>query len=175
MDPQLKQRLVGAVVLVSLGVIFIPALLDGSGYRSRHERSIEIPEEPKYPPLTQLKVEKVKTPVEIRKEKAKQEAKQSISQTEAETVKKAIKKKAAEPVQSWALQVATFGERSNALVLQDKLRADKHPAYITETSIDGKQKFKVRIGPVVDKKRADKLKKTILATHDLEGYVVRHP
>jgi len=72
MDKQLQQRLVGAVVLVSLGVIFIPALLDGSGYRSRHERSIEIPKEPEFAPLTQLEVGKIKTPIEFRKERPQQ-------------------------------------------------------------------------------------------------------
>ena len=35
MEAPLQQRIVGAIVLVTLGVIFIPALLDGSGFKSR--------------------------------------------------------------------------------------------------------------------------------------------
>lgn len=171
MDKQLKQRLVGAVVLVSLGVIFIPALLDGSGYKSRHARSIEIPEEPKFAPLTQLEVEKIKTPIEVRKELPKKLAKSQ----QAETPKKIIKKKQAEPVQAWALQVATFGQEANALVLRDKLRADKQPAYVTKFKVDGKENYKVRIGPVVSKTRVEKLKDMIKKEHNLEGYAVRHP
>lgn len=167
MDKQLKQRLVGAIVLVSLGIIFIPALLDGSGYKSRHSRSIEIPEEPKFAPLTQLEVEKIKTPIAVRKEQTIK--KQVISG------KKPVKKKSAKPIQAWALQVATFSQKTNALVLQDKLRADKHPAYVSKTSVDGKQKYKVRIGPVISKQRVEALKQSIKKTHHLDGYIVRHP
>jgi DedD protein len=46
MEAPLQQRIVGAIVLVTLGVIFIPALLDGSGYKSRQARSIEIKDKP---------------------------------------------------------------------------------------------------------------------------------
>ena len=74
MDKQLQQRLVGAVVLVSLGVIFIPALLDGAGYKSRHSRSIEIPVEPEFAPLTQLEVAKIKTPKQLIADKSVSEA-----------------------------------------------------------------------------------------------------
>ena len=98
-DKQLKKRLIGAIVLVSLGVIFIPVLLDGSGYKSRHSRSIEIPKEPKFAPLTQLEVEKIKTPVEVRKEQSKQQLKSTEKKQQAQKkkvsnpVKKAFKKK----------------------------------------------------------------------------------
>ena len=185
MDKQLKQRLVGAVVLVSLGVIFIPALLDGSGYKSRHGRSIEIPDEPKFAPLTQLEVEKIKTPIEIRKELSTRPSKPRSEPIKSNKVaektppkistKKLIKTKPDGPIQAWALQVGTFGEEANALVLQDKLRADKHPAYVSEAKVDGKQQFKVRVGPIIDKQRVEKLKASIKKKHNLDGYVMRHP
>jgi len=188
MDKQLQQRLIGAVVLVSLGVIFIPALLDGSGYKSRHERSIEIPDEPEFAPLTQLEVAKIKTPIEIRKEKkaktekAKQQEKQKSHQKSqpGKTIKPAkhtekIKKKKIEPIHAWALQVGTFSQKANAMVLQDKLRAEKHPAYVFDTKVDGKSAYKVRIGPIIDKKRVEKLKDEIKKSDNLDGYIVSHP
>lgn len=49
LDSGLKQRLVGAVVLVALAVIFLPMLLDGSGARERLDEEIAIPEQPKAP------------------------------------------------------------------------------------------------------------------------------
>lgn len=49
MDSGLKQRLVGAVVLVALAVIFLPMLLDGSGARERLNEDIAIPEQPEAP------------------------------------------------------------------------------------------------------------------------------
>ena len=53
MNPALKQRLVGAAVLVALAVIFLPMLLDGSGARERLDEEIAIPEKPE-PPESQL-------------------------------------------------------------------------------------------------------------------------
>ena len=49
MESGLKQRLVGAVVLVALAVIFLPMLLDGSGARERLNEDIAIPEQPEAP------------------------------------------------------------------------------------------------------------------------------
>jgi DedD protein len=49
LDSGLKQRLVGAVVLVALAVIFLPMLLDGSGARDRLNEDIAIPEQPEAP------------------------------------------------------------------------------------------------------------------------------
>ena len=46
MDDQLKQRLVGAVVIISLGVIFLPAILDGGRYTEFEKIRIEIPQRP---------------------------------------------------------------------------------------------------------------------------------
>ena len=83
MEKKLKQRLVGAVVLVALGVILVPALLDGSGYKSRHDRNIEIPVKPFLPPLKEIKVKQpvvTETPVAIKKEDGGAEEKGSTSQ-----------------------------------------------------------------------------------------------
>lgn len=48
MDIILKQRLVGAIVLISLGVIFIPMLLSGKGELSSPILKSNIPPTPKY-------------------------------------------------------------------------------------------------------------------------------
>ena len=55
MDSALKQRLIGAVVLIALGIIFIPMLLDGpkpSG--ATREVNLEMPAEPEPPASTRL-------------------------------------------------------------------------------------------------------------------------
>jgi DedD protein len=63
MEAPLQQRIVGAIVLVTLGVIFIPALLDGSGYKTRQAKDIVIREKPKFPPLSQKKLNPIPTPL----------------------------------------------------------------------------------------------------------------
>ena len=46
MDEQLKQRLIGAAVVISLGVIFLPMVLDGGRHAEYEKIRIEIPAEP---------------------------------------------------------------------------------------------------------------------------------
>jgi cell division septation protein DedD len=51
MDQNLKQRLVGASVIVALAVIFIPMLFDGKPVQGEHQVELRIPDKPNLPPL----------------------------------------------------------------------------------------------------------------------------
>lgn len=46
MKQHLKQRLLGATVIVSLAVIFLPVVFDGDGYRQLSKVDIDVPERP---------------------------------------------------------------------------------------------------------------------------------
>jgi DedD protein len=46
MDERLKQRLIGAAVVISLGVIFLPMILDGGRHTEFEKIRIEIPQRP---------------------------------------------------------------------------------------------------------------------------------
>ncbi len=47
MDQELKQRLIGASVIIALAIIFVPMLFDGDGVKQQNQNiSIEIPEAP---------------------------------------------------------------------------------------------------------------------------------
>lgn len=48
MNHRLKQRLIGGAILVALGVVFLPMLLDGTGWRERNSELLEIPPEPEF-------------------------------------------------------------------------------------------------------------------------------
>lgn len=54
MEPRLKQRLIGAVVLVALAVIFLPMLLSGPVERTRVDIPMEIPPQPAIQPAPEL-------------------------------------------------------------------------------------------------------------------------
>lgn len=159
MDKMLQQRIVGAIVLVALGVIFIPALLDGSGYKSRHQKTVEIPPRPTFPAADQRSVVPIATPIDKKKK----------------IIEK--KKKASPPksIQSWTLQVGTFEKKSNAIAFRDKLRKKKHPAYVESAKVDGKKSFRVRIGPELDKARLEKLKIRLNKEQKIKGFIVKHP
>lgn len=49
MNAALQQRLIGAIVLVAVAVIFLPMLLDGSGARERFDMAMDIPDKPQAP------------------------------------------------------------------------------------------------------------------------------
>ena len=161
MEKTLQQRLVGAVVLVALGVILVPALLDGSGYKSRHDRNIEIPAKPVLPTLEEVKVKPVAiaTPIDKRKKVVEQK-------------KKAVPPK---PIQSWALQVGTFSQEENALAFRDSLRKDGFTAYVSAGESKGKQNYRVRIGPELEKERLEKLKAKFKAEKKIDGFILKHP
>lgn len=161
MEKTLQQRLVGAVVLVALGVILIPALLDGSGYKSRHDRNIEIPVKPLLPTMEQIKIKPatVATPLDERKKRVEQK-------------KKAVPPK---PIQSWALQVGTFSQKSNALAFRDSLRKEGYLAYLENSETKGQKSYRVRIGPEIEKEQLEKIKLKFLVEKNIKGFIVRRP
>lgn len=163
MEAPLQQRIVGAIVLVTLGVIFIPALLDGSGYKSRQVQDIEIKDKPDFPPLTQKKVEPIPTPLETNKKK-------NVVALEADP-RQPDKK----PVKTFALQVGTFDDYSNAEKLRDKLRKDGYTTFVQKSQYKGKPSYKVRVGPEIEHSVLVKIDSTLKKTHKIDGYIVNHP
>ena len=154
MEAPLQQRIVGAIVLVTLGVIFIPALLDGSGYKSRQARSIEIKDKPTFPPLTQKKLEPVPTPVE----------KIKVAQAKAVKADKAAPQK--KPIKSFALQVGTFATAENAEKMRNKLRKAGYTTFVYKVQSKGKASFKVRIGPELEHSVLEKTQKELSIKQD---------
>ena len=163
MEAPLQQRIVGAIVLVTLGVIFIPALLDGSGYKSRQVQDIEIKEKPEFPSLTQKKVEPIPTPL--------QENKKEQEKVQQADPKKAHKKS----VKTFALQVGTFGSNENAVKMRDDMREAGYTAFVHKSTAKGKTSYKVRIGPELERSVLEKIKKDVNKSKKIDGYVVNHP
>lgn len=182
MDNQLKQRIVGAVVLVTLGVIFIPALLDGSGYRSRQIQEIEIRDKPEFPPLSQTNLKPIPTPVETNRGDTagndsaaddKAPGKAPVKASGASGPAAQAGKQA--PIQSFALQVGTFENEPNAVKLRDKLRKAGYSTYVQVAESDGKTSYKVRVGPNLERAQLENSKKQLAEKFRLDGYIVNHP
>lgn len=176
-DSPLLQRIVGAAVLVALGVIFIPALLDGSGYRQRQLQKIEVPDKPAFPPLRQKTVAPIASPVKKPATPAKpsaasaaggeKPARKSLTQKRRDHHKAAI--------HAYALQVGTFSKRENAERLRDRLRKAGYAAFVAPEVESNGQRFKVRIGPELEKSRLLAIQKKLRKSMKLKGYVVNHP
>ena len=167
MDKTLQQRLLGAILLVALGVIFIPVLLDGSGFKSRQGRSINMPAEPDFPPLSEIKLKR-SAPVLS----ADKPASPAPSTTEAPA---RIASSLDQPVKAFALQVSTVTIKDNAYGLRDKLRKGGYSAYVETRTRNGKTSYRVRIGPELDIARLKEMKKTLRKEQGLDGFIVNHP
>jgi len=164
LDKTLQQRLLGAILLVALGVIFIPVLLDGSGFKSRQGRSIEMPAEPEFPPLSEVKLKPV-VPTRIKEKPA------PVKKPESRKPKTELK----QPVKAFSLQVSTVTVKNNAYALRDKLRKGGYSAYVETRTRNGKTSYRVRIGPELDKSRLEQMKKTLSKEQGLDGFIVNHP
>jgi len=163
MEAPLQQRIVGAIVLVTLGVIFIPALLDGSGYKSRQVQHIEVKEKPTFPSLTDKKLKPVLTPLD----------KNKVAQVKSSAVEQ--KQPDKKPIKSFALQVGTFATNESAKKLRDKLRKAGYTTYVRKTQSKGKTSYKVRIGPELEYSVLEKIKKKVRKAQKIDGYIVNHP
>lgn len=171
MDEGLKKRLIGATVLVSLIVIFVPMLLEKESVVSTDLEENIIPDKPdtdfpsrvlpletedlsKPPPAETEPVEKVTQPVP-KKEVAKKEP-------EAKSKPDPVIKDKKEPAQrvgltAWVIQVGSFSQRSNADKLVKTLHGEKYSAFTDQVDVKGKILHRVLVGPEVDKKRAEQM------------------
>lgn len=187
MQQRLKQRLVGAVVLVALAVIFIPMLLQGPVEREATSIPIEIP------PRPQVSAQRPGPLLLPRAEPAAE------SIVQAEPVPAAGPASAAQPtppeaapptpfreqpapasrtpseLAAWAVQVGSFGAESNALRLRDSLRAKGYNAYTERVRSEGQTFYRVRVGPVLERAEAERLQQTLAGKESLQGLVVPHP
>lgn len=161
MDKTLQQRLVGAVVLVALGVIVLPALLNGDGYSSRHDRDIQIPDKPQFTIIEEEKLEPavVTTPMDARRERLEQASIEVPS----------------EPIQSWTLQVGTFSQKDNALAFSTSLRKQGYTAYFESALSNGEKSYRVFIGPELEIAQLEKIKAKFKAEKNINALILRHP
>lgn len=199
MNDQLKQRLVGAIVLVSLAVIFIPMILPGGGLGDSMNIR-KVPPEPDYrfpPPKSVPKAppmsEAVIVPMGDTEPKVSTKASTKTSTTEKKTSSKKTsgnKKVATKPVVStpdkkpdikpgqvtaWIVQVGSFTSSPNAKALRDKLRKMGYASFVE--ALKGKQGmiYRVRVGPELTRTLAEKLQKQLAKKAKVNGMVQSYP
>ena len=187
-EGRLKQRLVGAVVLVALAVIFIPMLLSGGRDMEMPvfgsnvpERSTEIAnikhidikemQKTEHHPINPKRIPIAKGLPEpkIVKEKKDKSIVETIAKLTEEDKKPVAKRNV------WAVQVGSFNNRTNALGLKDKLRKKKIHAFVERIMKSNKAVYRVRVGPEISRKKAEALKVKLKKEFKLSGLIVKHP
>lgn len=202
MDETLKKRLVGATVLVSLVVIFVPMLLDDEPMVESGISTTNIPPKPERdfssrvipaegerlsvppishrpeivplkPPPAPVVTEKTEPSVVTEKPEP---ATQSAPTKPAETQPPVVEPR--EGLTAWVIQVGSFSNRENAEKLVEKIREMKYAAFMEQADVEGKTHFRVKVGPEVDRKLADKMLVDLnkdLKPLNLKGTVKSYP
>ena len=199
LDKVYKQRMVGALVLVALAVIFLPMLFS----REDEQRQIQVdaPAAPQMPVMPEVKVEPVPVPEPqaIAQEPAPPEQEAVVQQPSApvappvvKPVVAAPKPPAVTPAQavaqapakldttqkrldpnglpiSWSVQLVSLSNRASADSLQKTLRNQGYNAYVRTSG----GMNRVFVGPLLERAEADRLRDLLGKQQNLKGFVVR--
>ena len=193
MDRALKERIIGAAVLVVFVVLVVPIFLDGPPEEGEIiSKSVPLPGqedsgESRTVVLARDRDEPVPNAVAAEPQ-AQTERPQPKAEPPAESAPPQEQPDAPDPVPQrqaapaeatsttgmWAVQLGSFGNQQNAERLAADLRKQGFAAFLSQLSTDSGQLHRVRIGPQKDRESAeamaDRLQK---AGH--KGQVVPHP
>lgn len=188
MNEQLKKRLVGAIVLVALAVIFVPMLLEGDKRSDTPQFGSNVPDAPERGsgmvdiPL-QVPPPPAYAPMVVERELPLPPASEPVAAaplakpvTPVQPVKPAAVASPAKPAgaESWAVQVGSFSAQANASGLRDSLRSKGYPAYVEQVKLASGTSYRVRVGPVLSRADAEAIQAK-LAKIEQRSIVVPHP
>jgi len=177
MDEKLKQRLVGAAVLIGLAIIFIPALLDDSRTPEPLLEGSNIPTEPeggfssRIIPLDENALEESMQPETVDDEPA-QTVDEEVSEAEESAVVEIDEKVG---VSAWVVQLGSFSNEENAQALVAKLKENGYPAFIEKVFSSDEKAYRVRVGPEYLKSRAKALMEQLEKDVEIKGIIVKYP
>lgn len=190
MDRGLIQRMVGALVLIALAVIFVPMLFNREDDARRVE--VDAPAMPKTPAMPDVEVQPVEVPepaaepfpeeFEIIEEGPETEAQvpaepitappavaEPTPTPPAERPEPEQRLDAANLPVSWSVQLASLSNRESAEALTAKLRSQGYNAYVR--TFEGMNR--VFVGPLVERAEANRLRDVLERQQKLKGFVVR--
>ena len=189
-DRALKERVIGAVVLVLLAVLVVPIFLDGpsddtelvsesvtlpgQNDQERRQQTIVLNRDRSEPvPTSRPAATATPTPEPERKSPPSQQPAREIPAP-----------KPAEPTSEpasgssetgmWAVQLGSFSSKENAEKLAGSLRDQGYAAFLSQLQSNGNELHRVRIGPQKDRQSAEAVAAQ-LAKNGHTGQVVSHP
>ncbi len=193
MNIHLKQRLVGALVLIAAAAVFLPMLFEAPK-KILLDRQSQIPQPSPFnkfqlvEPASRTSVSEHKTsgqsvgglkPAQTTKV-AKQTKEASKPKAKAGTTSKTSSAESAKPKLdkqglpvAWVIQVASFAKQENAVKLKDELRGKNFSAYTKRIDTSQGPAVRVFVGPKLDKKRAEQVKRRLDKEFKLNTLIVR--
>lgn len=166
MDDALKKRLIGAAVLASLAVIFVPMLFEEPPARPE-----DLPPLPAKPPA-----------VDFASEMLREEVPAVTPLTGPPAQPQAAETATPQPVaprtglSAWVVQVASFSSRENAERLVARLREADLPTPDAElVDIRGQRYYRVRVGPVIERAEAEGMAERVSEVAGTKVQVLQYP
>ncbi|MBQ0718823.1 MAG: SPOR domain-containing protein [Gammaproteobacteria bacterium] len=172
MNEGMKQRLVGALVLLALASLILPFLFDFDGAYTVDTRST-IPPAPAIESveINQAGPLKGATPAPsheqmFRFDKSREEAQRSADDASSQAQASGLN---AEGIPSaWIVQVASFGDVDKAQTLTQQLMDDGYKAYSRRVLVGGETNYRIYVGPKVAKQSMLEAKRAIEQKYKLK-------
>lgn len=164
--------MVGAFVLITLAIIILPMLLDGSA-ESRERLIATIPEAPGIE-LKRISIKDLKQQMErMERASATQLPIEEVDEDAYENETGFTLDRNSLPV-SWSLQLGSFQSQENATNLRAKLRSANYHSYILHADTSKGETWRVFVGPMLKKSALTEVGEKIEDSFKLKGQVVRY-
>ncbi len=175
----LKHRIIGAVILVSLAVIFLPMIFSERETPSELKAISEIPGKSAAPDAVSAPVPPSTTPPAPVVEPSVPEKKPAAEiKSPVPAVSKAPAKAVPAPAKlakGWAVQVGVFANTANAAKLADKLKGQGHHVLLENIAQGSEKRVRLRVGPFADKAAAQQAQAKIQKANGIVGAVQTYP
>jgi len=190
----IKQRVIGAIVLVSLAVIFLPMILKERSDYPAAAKTAEIPPMPEKIKAIQQRANNNTKPAAKKQpvlpkpksipsdqknrqvvNKALSKPKESKKLAESKSSKVVAKApKTRKITQSYAIQLGSFSSQKNAVDLKRKLQKSRYKAYIEVIRTSKGLRHRVRVGPYLKYDQIESIRKKINRGFKLNGKIVNY-
>ena len=162
MEIGMKERLIGAVVLVVLGIIIIPFFLKGSSPDNGASQSVTLPPSDSTAPQQQYTLAlspATAAGAALASAAATAAPQQPVLKPVVHDIPRKPASAAAQapaPQGKWVVQAGSYGSEANAGKVVSTLTQQGFHAYISRFSKSGRTFYRVRVGPYADRAAADK-------------------
>lgn len=193
-----KQRIIGAVIIVCLAVIFLPMMFD-EPHQERTRESIDLPEQPDFP---EVRVDSPQAPAEDQERnpvstpettanttdsaseaqdspvRIQPEPESELQSEPEESASSSTVSDQNEPPDSAALegsylvQLGSFGNGDNARTLRDRVREEGVKAYVETFQRESDTLIRVFAGPFLSRDKAESVKKSLDQVFGLDTLVI---
>ncbi len=173
----LKHRIIGAVILVSLAVIFLPMIFSEREPPAELKAISEIPgkgatsEAPSAPAPSSAEYAPPAPVSEV--STAVPEKTPAVPAPEKVPAKTAVV--SAKTAKGWAVQVGVFANAANAAKLADKLKGQGHHVILESVAQGSEKRVRLRVGPFADRVAAQQAQVKIQKASGINGAVQTYP